>query len=156
MARRGDLHLLCTEIHLIQEELSCDAPIETAGGVSSALPDDDVGLRLGSLEKMADESARTFGDPDAAAEPDPDEEVVPASASVSSQQVTGDLHDEGADSSSLERKLKYPRSPHPKWKMESDKLCRRIRQDTSPKLSLNCSHLALETFTTCASISPSF
>ena len=77
----ADLHLLCTEIHVIQEELSSDAPFETAGGVSAASPDDDVGLRLDSLDAMADESAKTFRDHDGEEELDPDENV-PASGST--------------------------------------------------------------------------
>ena len=47
-----DLHMFCSELHLVQEELREDEPKESAGGISEPAPDDDVGLREGSLDLM--------------------------------------------------------------------------------------------------------
>ena len=47
-----DLHVFCSEFHVVQKQLRRDEPTETAGGITEAVPDDDVGLRQGTLESM--------------------------------------------------------------------------------------------------------
>ena len=39
-------------IHVVQLQFRRDEPTETAGGITEAVPDDDVGLRQGTLESM--------------------------------------------------------------------------------------------------------
>ena len=56
-----DLHMFCIEIHIVQEELRRDEPVESFGGISEAPPGDDVGLRQGSLDALAQEVGNTFG-----------------------------------------------------------------------------------------------
>ena len=110
-----DLHLLCAEVNLIQEELSQDAPVQTVGGVSAAQPDDDIGLRQGSLDAMADEIAKTFADPDEAQDETADDtERVPASGSTPS----------GGDNQA--QKLKYPRVSPPEVE---DAMGQAVRED---------------------------
>ena len=51
-----DLHMFLSDLHVIQEELQRDADGDTlhsAAGISEAGPDDDVGLRLNTLDSMA-------------------------------------------------------------------------------------------------------
>ena len=55
-----DLHMLCSELHVIQAELKIDEPTETAGGITEQPPDDDVGLRQGALDSLAKEVANVF------------------------------------------------------------------------------------------------
>ena len=95
-----DLHLLCAEVNLIQEEFARDAPVETAGGVSAALPDDDVGLRHGALESMADEVAKIGADPDGGLDETADDtERVPASGSNHPVRMSQNLDGEAVDQS---------------------------------------------------------
>ena len=90
--------------------------------MSAALPDDDVGLRLGSLEKMADESARTFRDRHASEELDPDEEVAPTSGSALPASSQAEPEGEG-----VARKLKYPRVAPPEVE---DVMGQAVQEDT--------------------------
>ena len=60
----ADLHMFCSELHVVQDELLRDGGSETmesAGGISEGKPDDDVGLRQNTLETMAGEVAAGFG-----------------------------------------------------------------------------------------------
>ena len=126
-----DLHLLCSEINLIQEELSSDAPIETAGGVSAASPDDDVGLRLGSLDAMASEIAKTFSDLDAeklnregaatAAE------QVPASGSILPTKAFSEQGILASGDFNEASKVKYPRVSPPEVE---DEIGQAVREDS--------------------------
>ena len=48
-----DLQLLCMELNLVQVELRADEPLESAGGISTSVPGDDVELRENTLDVMA-------------------------------------------------------------------------------------------------------
>ncbi len=57
-----DLHIFCCELHVVQEQLRQDQPLESAGGITEAVPDDDVGLRQNALESMTKHAGERFGD----------------------------------------------------------------------------------------------
>jgi hypothetical protein len=56
------LHMFRIEIHIVQEEFRRDEPVESVGGIFEAPPGDDVGLRQGSVDALAQEVGTTFGD----------------------------------------------------------------------------------------------
>jgi hypothetical protein len=77
-----DLHIFCCELHVVQEQLRQDQPLESAGGITEAVPDDDVGLRQSTLESMTKHAGERFGDGGAAdaeeaCEPVPDSTRAP-------------------------------------------------------------------------------
>lgn len=98
-----DLNLLCAEISLIQEDISHDSPIETAGGVSTTAPDDDVGLRHDSLDSMAQAVSQTF----------PNSNAVEQSPSSASGRATSVIGDAPLSTDRQTQKLKYPRVSPP-------------------------------------------
>jgi hypothetical protein len=55
------LHMLRSELHVVQEELRGEETVESAGGISEAVPGDDVGLRQGTVDAIAKDVAEVFG-----------------------------------------------------------------------------------------------
>jgi hypothetical protein len=60
--RSEDLHMYCVGIHIVHVELRRDEPVESVRAISEVSPGDDVGLRRGSLDALAQDVGATFGD----------------------------------------------------------------------------------------------
>jgi hypothetical protein len=53
--------MLRRELHVVAEELRGEKTVESAGGISEAVPGDDVGLRQGTVDAIAKDVAEVFG-----------------------------------------------------------------------------------------------
>ena len=95
--------------------------MESAGGISEALPDDDVGLRQGAVDAMAEDVTQAFGQSLTAAEADnAQERNADIGAPVSDSNVA-------SNAERATQKFKYPRVAPPEVQ---DEVGHAVREDT--------------------------